>query len=281
MDAHLPPAPLARGGDLWEAVWDFPEAFLTAGSACAPRWNAARSFPRHPGEASWGLCAWLFWSIFLSHTPPCGIHPIKTLQSAAFTLRGSECLEGPLSRHTMAARTVPHAYPMSSEYEFANPSKIYDQNFGEGVSPCEILAPALYHGYYIRPRINKQLDRGISEINLNEHKFQVFLDVCHFLPDELTVRTVDNLLEVMGQHPQKADRHGFISREFTRTYILPLDVDPLLVRATLSHDGILSIVAPRTGKEVKARVNEVKITQQEQPVGKEEQLEEGKGKEES
>lgn len=145
LDAHLPPAPLARGGDLWEAVWDFPEAFLAAGSACAPRWNAARSFPRHPGEASWGLCAWLFWSIFLSHTPPCGIHPIKTLQSAAFTLRGSECLEGPLPRHTMAARTVPHAYPMSSEYEFANPSKIYDQNFGEGkkgdgIPPCTCLS---------------------------------------------------------------------------------------------------------------------------------------------
>lgn len=124
------------------------------------------------------------------------------------------------------------------------------------MSPSEILAPALYHGYYIRPRINKQLERGTSEICLNEHKFQVFLDVCQFLPDELSVRTVDNLLEVVGQHPQKADRHGFISREFTRTYILPLDVDPLLVRATLSHDGILSIVAPRTGKEVKARVNE-------------------------
>ncbi|XP_038017410.1 heat shock protein beta-2 isoform X1 [Motacilla alba alba] len=202
----------------------------------------------------------------------------------------------------MAARTVPHAYPMSSEYEFANPSKIYDQNFGEGpklllsaaaaplltagvssagVSPSEILAPALYHGYYIRPRINKQLERGTSEICLNQHKFQVFLDVCQFLPDELSVRTVDNLLEVAGQHPQKADRHGFVSREFTRTYILPLDVDPLLVRATLSHDGILSIVAPRTGKEVKARVNEVKITQQEQPVGQEEQAEEGKDKEKS
>ncbi|KAM4885738.1 heat shock protein beta-2 [Sylvia borin] len=229
----------------------------------------------------------------------------------------------------MAARTVPHAYPMSSEYEFANPSKIYDQNFGEGglirllanslagaseqpvgadtplqprnsqnpfpktpwpsphrvsfagVSPSEILAPALYHGYYIRPRLNKQLERGTSEICLNQHKFQVFLDVCQFLPDELSVRTVDNLLEVAGQHPQKADRHGFVSREFTRTYILPLDVDPLLVKATLSHDGILSIVAPRTGKELKARVNEVKITQQEQPVGKEEQAEEGNEKEKS
>ncbi|KAL9825931.1 heat shock protein beta-2 [Geothlypis trichas] len=181
----------------------------------------------------------------------------------------------------MAARTVPHAYPMSSEYEFANPSKIYDQNFGEGVSPSEILAPALYHGYYIRPRINKQLERGTSEVCLNQHKFQVFLDVCQFLPDELSVRTVDNLLEVAGQHPQRADRHGFVSREFTRTYILPLDVDPLLVRASLSHDGILSIVAPRTGREVKAKVNEVEITRQEQPLGKEERAEEGKEKEKS
>ncbi|XP_031455848.1 heat shock protein beta-2 [Phasianus colchicus] len=239
-----------------------------------------RSFPRHPGEAARGLCARLFWSVFLSHTPPCGIHPTKTLQSAAFALRGSERLDRPLPQLTMAARMVPHAYPMSSEYEFANPSKIYDQNFGEGVSPCEILAPALYHGYYIRPRINKQLDRGTSEVSLNDHKYEVFLDVCHFLPDELTVRTVDNLLEVVGQHPQRADRHGFISREFTRTYILPLDVDPLLMRATLSHDGILSIMAPRTGKEVKARIIEVKIIQ-EQTVGQEEQSEEGKGKEES
>lgn len=41
-------------------------------------------------------------------------------------------MEGPSPRDAMAARTVPHAYPMSSEYEFANPSKIYDQNFGEG-----------------------------------------------------------------------------------------------------------------------------------------------------
>ncbi|KAL8173591.1 UNVERIFIED_CONTAM: hypothetical protein K2H54_009083 [Gekko kuhli] len=178
----------------------------------------------------------------------------------------------------MAERTVPHAYPMSAEYEFANPSKIYDQNFGEGmrhlpnregISPGDILAPTLYHGYYIRPRINKQLDRGVSEVTLNDHKFQVFLDVCHFTPDEIAIRTVDNLLEVTAQHPQKADRHGFISREFTRTYILPLDADPLLVKATVTHDGILTIEAPRTGKERKAKVMDVKITCQEEPAGQE------------
>nr|XP_020648701.1 heat shock protein beta-2 [Pogona vitticeps] len=175
----------------------------------------------------------------------------------------------------MAERTVPHAYPVSAEYEFANPSKIYDQNFGEGLSSGDILAPTLYHGYYIRPRINKQLDRGISEVTLNDHKFQVFLDVCHFTPDEIAVRTVDNLLEVMAQHPQKADRHGFIAREFTRTYILPLDADPLLVKATVTHDGILCLEAPRTGKEVKANIREVPVTcQEEQVAGKGERLEE-------
>lgn len=135
-----------------------------------------------------------------------------------------------------------------------------------GLSSGDILAPTLYHGYYIRPRINKQLDRGTSEVTLNDHKFQAFLDVCQFTPDEVAVRTVDNLLEVTAQHPQKADRHGFISREFTRTYVLPLDVDPLLVRAMVTHDGILCVEAPRTGKEVKANVNKVKVTCQEKPV---------------
>lgn len=32
----------------------------------------------------------------------------------------------------MEDKTVPHAYPMSVEYEFANPTRIFDQNFGEG-----------------------------------------------------------------------------------------------------------------------------------------------------
>ncbi|XP_044312282.1 uncharacterized protein LOC123036858 isoform X3 [Varanus komodoensis] len=40
----------------------------------------------------------------------------------------------PFPAGTMAERTVPHAHPMSAEYEFANPSKIYDQNFGEGAA---------------------------------------------------------------------------------------------------------------------------------------------------
>eukprot|EP00062_Callorhinchus_milii_P025077 gi/632985663/ref/XP_007909809.1/ PREDICTED: heat shock protein beta-2 [Callorhinchus milii] len=159
----------------------------------------------------------------------------------------------------MEQKTIPHAYPMSVEYESEIPARIYDQNFGEGLSPEDILAPTLYHGYYIRPRINKQLDRGFSALTTKDDKFQILLDVCQFLPDEISIRTIDNLLEVTARHPQKMDSYGFISREFTRTYILPLDVDPLLVHVTLSHDGILCIEAVRKGEATQPQVCPVKI----------------------
>uniref|UniRef100_A0A8C5MP70 Heat shock protein family B (small) member 2 n=1 Tax=Leptobrachium leishanense TaxID=445787 RepID=A0A8C5MP70_9ANUR len=165
----------------------------------------------------------------------------------------------------MEDRAVPHAYPMSAEYEFANPTKIFDQNFAEGIGPEELLCPTLYHGYYIRPRVNKQTERGYSEISRNDHRFQAFLDVCHFLPDEISIHTIDNLLEVSAQHPQKMDKHGFVTRTFKRTYILPLDVDPLLLKATLSHDGILSIAAPKKGIDLKSQVNVVKIEVEKPP----------------
>ena len=132
-----------------------------------------------------------------------------------------------------------------------------------GHLPEEILTPTLYHGYYVRPRAapaGEGSRAGASELRLSEGKFQAFLDVSHFTPDEVTVRTVDNLLEVSARHPQRLDRHGFVSREFCRTYVLPADVDPWRVRAALSHDGILNLEAPRGGRHLDTEVNEVYIS---------------------
>ncbi|TRY81410.1 hypothetical protein DNTS_032843 [Danionella cerebrum] len=159
----------------------------------------------------------------------------------------------------MAERTVPHAYPMSMDYEMCTPPRIYDQNFAEALSPKDLLAPVLYHGYYIRPRINKQLERGFSQVDSEDDWYRVLLDVCQFTPDELSVRTVDNLLEVSGHHAQRMDQHGFVSRDFTRTYILPLGVDPLLLQVSLSHDGILCVQAPRKTEGLEPKVNQLKI----------------------
>ncbi|KAL6463387.1 hypothetical protein MHYP_G00277780 [Metynnis hypsauchen] len=164
------------------------------------------------------------------------------------------------SRKTcMADRTIPHAYPMSVNYEMCTPARIYDQNFAEALSPQDLMAPVLYHGYYIRPRINKQLERGFSQVDSDDDWYRVQLDVCQFTPDELNVRTVDNLLEVTGRHAQRMDQHGFVSREFARTYILPMGVDPLLLQVSLSHDGILCIQAPRKVQDLEPKINQLKI----------------------
>ncbi|XP_036180234.1 heat shock protein beta-2 isoform X2 [Myotis myotis] len=170
---------------------------------------------------------------------------------------------GPPPSAAMSGRSVPHAHPATAEYEFANPSRLGEQRFGEGLLPEEILTPTLYHGYYVRPRAIRAGEgsrAGASELRLSEGKFQVFLDVSHFTPDEVTVRTVDNLLEVSARHPQRLDRHGFVSREFCRTYVLPADVDPWRVRAALTHDGILNLEAPRGGRHLDTEVNEVYIS---------------------
>ncbi|XP_012677436.2 heat shock protein beta-2 [Clupea harengus] len=159
----------------------------------------------------------------------------------------------------MAERTIPHAYPMSLEYEMSNPRRFYDQNFAEALTPQDLLTPVLYHGYYIRPRINKQLERGFSDVESEDNWYRVLLDVCQFTPDELNVRTVDNLLEVSGRHSQRVDQHGFVSREFTRTYILPMGVDPLLVQVSLSHDAVLCIEAPRKTADIEPVVNQLQI----------------------
>lgn len=128
-----------------------------------------------------------------------------------------------------------------------------------GLSPQDLMAPVLYHGYYIRPRINKQLERGFSQVDSEDDWYRVLLDVCQFTPDELSVRTVDNLMEVTGRHTQRMDEHGFVSREFTRTYILPIGVDPLLLQVSVSHDGIMCIQAPRKVQDLEPKINELKI----------------------
>lgn len=76
--------------------------------------------------------------------------------------------------------------------------------------------------------------------------FRLSLDVSHFLPEELSVKTKGNKIVVHGRHEEQRDEQGYIEREFTRTYLIPDDVDPETVRSSLSSNGQLCIEAPRT-----------------------------------
>lgn len=77
------------------------------------------------------------------------------------------------------------------------------------------------------------------------HFQQVNLDVQQFKPEEINVKVVDDHLVVEGKHEERQDKHGYISRQFTRRYKLPENVELESLKSTLSSDGILAITAPK------------------------------------
>jgi len=72
---------------------------------------------------------------------------------------------------------------------------------------------------------------------------QVNLDVQQFKPEEIAVKVVDNSIVVEGKHEERKDDHGFVSRSFTRRYVLPENIDSATIQSSLSSDGVLQISA--------------------------------------
>uniref|UniRef100_A0A182NJW3 SHSP domain-containing protein n=1 Tax=Anopheles dirus TaxID=7168 RepID=A0A182NJW3_9DIPT len=137
-------------------------------------------------------------------------------------------------------------------------SRLQDQHFGTCLraddllssfsarSPMATHAPLLRGGYF-RPWRNTALTRqdSGSTVNLDKDRFQIILDVQQFAPKEITVKMSDRSIVVEGKHEEKQDEHGFVSRHFTRRYMLPSGHDPNDVVSTLSSDGVLTVTAPK------------------------------------
>lgn len=141
------------------------------------------------------------------------------------------------------------SYPFYIQYEQPRSRRLLDQQFGLGLTPQDYLTivavPQSSRDYY-RPWRNLQAaaqDSG-STIKSEKDKFQVNLDVQHFAPEEISVKTADGYLIVEAKHEEKQDEHGYISRGFTRRYPLPKGIDAAQVTSKLSSDGVLSVTAP-------------------------------------
>lgn len=140
--------------------------------------------------------------------------------------------------------------------------RILDQNLLLGISP-EILIPKIMRMYDFLPRkpglkspkyyrpwdeLLHKGERGVSTVLANRDKFHVDLDVQQFAPEEINVKVVDRFVTVEASHEEREDEHGWISRQFTRKYIIPEQCDIDQVSSKLSSDGILSIIVPRKQK---------------------------------
>ncbi|EFN87098.1 protein lethal(2)essential for life [Harpegnathos saltator] len=146
--------------------------------------------------------------------------------------------------------------------DLEHPHRLFDQNFGLGVHPEQLINPNVLERFvmpqrdrrmrscpwvYYRPwgELSRKDDSGTSTVKANKDKFQVILDVQQFNPDEINVKVVDKCVVVEAKHEEKQDEHGWISRQFVRKYLIPEQCDIDQVSSSLSSDGVLSIVAPR------------------------------------
>ncbi|XP_069471052.1 heat shock protein beta-1 [Ambystoma mexicanum] len=125
------------------------------------------------------------------------------------------------------------------------------------VSP--IAAPPAAIPDYSRA-LSRQLSSGVSEIRHTAERWKISLDVNHFAPEELVVKTKDGIVEITGKHEEKRDEHGFISRCFTRKYTLPPGIDATAVVSTLSPDGTLTVEAPLPKPAVQSAEMTIPVT---------------------
>ncbi|XP_037543342.1 alpha-crystallin B chain-like [Nematolebias whitei] len=98
------------------------------------------------------------------------------------------------------------------------------------------------------------LDDGHSEMHMEKDRYVIHLDVKHFSPDELSVSVSDDFITVHAKHEERLDNHDFVSREFLRKYRLPSGVLAADVTSTLSSDGMLTIMAPRSSPRLERSI---------------------------
>lgn len=139
-----------------------------------------------------------------------------------------------------------------------------DSVFGMGYYPSnELLGSFSVPLGYLRSRLSN-LDEFERKMHIGEDGFEVKIDVKHFKPEEIKVKTVDNSIVIEAKHEEKKDSESsYISRQFVRRFDLPKEFKPEQVVSNLSSDGLLLIKCPKSETSEGVKVREIQI----QPTG--------------
>ncbi|CAG5037635.1 unnamed protein product [Parnassius apollo] len=87
--------------------------------------------------------------------------------------------------------------------------------------------------------------RNENSVRAKKNKYEIFLHLKDFTPEEISVKTSDGYIVVTGQHEEKKDEYGFVSRRFVRRYAIPEGCRPESVESKFSSNGVLTISALR------------------------------------
>lgn len=89
----------------------------------------------------------------------------------------------------------------------------------------------------------------VEHVKYDSKEFEVKLDVSSYKPEELNVKVNKDRLTISAKHEEKPDEHGYVSREFTRHFSVPEDVDGETMETILTHEGALIVRAKVKGAE--------------------------------
>ncbi|XP_069801361.1 alpha-crystallin A chain [Dendropsophus ebraccatus] len=149
------------------------------------------------------------------------------------------------------------------------PNRLFDQIFGEGIFDYDMYPffSSTISPYYRQSLLRGYMDSGISEVRSDRERFIINLDVKHFSPEDLTVKILDDFVEIHGKHNERQDDHGYISREFHRRYRLPPNLDQSSVSCTLSADGILTFCGTKLHSNLDSSHSErpIPVSREEKP----------------
>ncbi|KAG8136473.1 hypothetical protein E2320_005049 [Naja naja] len=85
------------------------------------------------------------------------------------------------------------------------PSRFFDHFFGDGFFEYDLLPlfSSSINPYYRQSFFRTLLDSGVSEVRSDRDKFLVFLDVKHFSPEDLSVKVIEDFVEIHGKHNER------------------------------------------------------------------------------
>lgn len=116
--------------------------------------------------------------------------------------------------------------------------------FWNAPDPFDVISPMQKFMGYRMPSMNYNWEDERMDSNPTDG-FSVSLNVGHFSPNEINVKVVDKSIVVEAKHEERAENgEGYISRHFTRRYVLPDEFNVKDIVSTLSSDGILTVRVP-------------------------------------
>lgn len=99
----------------------------------------------------------------------------------------------------------------------------------------------------------EEMDRKSS---ISNEEFHVFVDVKEYRPDEITVKTINEMVIVEGKQNKRSPNE--VPRHFVRHFQLPEFFDSEDVFSTISDDGILEVKALPASRKKMRHLDELK-----------------------